>query len=208
MADNFERPRRSARHSRSAPSSGRRAPRDISRLAPSSAADPEAVPAREPAAATTEEILGRKSEAVEKPVEAKTETPVTEKVEAGKSDGEKAEPAVHIADGSVPPAAKLKAAPKKRKPLSVASAPMIGNYQLPPLDFLQHPDMTVKPTESKEELMANARLMQQTLAQFEIEVSLGDITKGPTITRYELHPAPGVKLEKITALSNNIAAVR
>ena len=83
---------------------------------------------------------------------------------------------------------------------------MIGNYQLPPMDFLQHPDMTIKPTESKEELMANARLMQQTLAQFDIEVSLGDITKGPTITRYELHPAPGVKLEKITALSNNIAA--
>jgi DNA segregation ATPase FtsK/SpoIIIE, S-DNA-T family len=54
--------------------------------------------------------------------------------------------------------------------------------------------------------MANARLMQQTLAQFDIEVSLGDITKGPTITRYELHPAPGVKLEKITALSNNLAA--
>jgi S-DNA-T family DNA segregation ATPase FtsK/SpoIIIE len=54
--------------------------------------------------------------------------------------------------------------------------------------------------------MANARLMQQTLAQFDIDVSLGDITKGPTITRYELHPAPGVKLEKISALSNNIAA--
>ena len=83
---------------------------------------------------------------------------------------------------------------------------MIGNYQLPPLDFLQHPDPTLKPTESKEELMANARLMQQTLAQFDIEVALGDITKGPTITRYELHPAPGVKLEKITALNNNLAA--
>ena len=54
--------------------------------------------------------------------------------------------------------------------------------------------------------MANARLMQSTLAQFDIEVALGDITKGPTITRYELHPAPGVKLEKITALNNNIAA--
>ena len=74
------------------------------------------------------------------------------------------------------------------------------------MDFLQHPDPTLKPTESKEELMANARLMQQTLAQFDIEVALGDITKGPTITRYELHPAPGVKLEKITALNNNIAA--
>src|SRR6202012_5090137 len=75
------------------------------------------------------------------------------------------------------------------------------------LDFLQLPDTTLKPTESKEELMANARLMQQTLAQFDIEVSLGDITKGPTITRYEMHPAPGVKLERIASLTNNIAAV-
>jgi len=151
-------------------------------------------------AATTEEVLGRKSEASEKPAETKAETPAAEKAES-----EKPEPVVHIADGSVP-AAKPKAAAKKRKPLTVAATPIIGNYQLPPLDFLAHPDLTVKPTESKEELMANARLMQQTLAQFEIEVSLGDITKGPTITRYEFHPAPGVKLEKITALSNNIAA--
>src|SRR5207253_7107252 len=97
-------------------------------------------------------------------------------------------------------------APKRPKPITVASTPMIGNYRMPPMDLLQLPDLNVKPTESKEELMANARLMQQTLAQFDIEDSLGDITKGPTITRYELHPAPGVKLEKITALNNNIAA--
>ena len=170
------------------------------------AREAEPAPPRDVAAATTEDILGKKTEAVEKPAAAKTETPVAEKAETGKSDGEAAEPVVHIAPVSTaPPAAKPKA-PKKTRPLTVAATPIIGNYQLPPLDFLQHPDMTVKPTESKEELMANARLMQQTLAQFEIEVSLGDITKGPTITRYELHPAPGVKLEKISALSNNIAA--
>jgi DNA segregation ATPase FtsK/SpoIIIE, S-DNA-T family len=95
---------------------------------------------------------------------------------------------------------------QKPDPITVAATPLIGNYWLPPMDFLQHADMTAKPTESKEELMANARLLQQTLAQFEIEVALGDITKGPTITRYELHPAPGVKLEEISALSNNLAA--
>jgi len=95
---------------------------------------------------------------------------------------------------------------KKNRSMSVASAPQITGYQLPPLDLLNLPDTTVKPTETREELMANARLMQQTLAQFGIEVALGDITKGPTITRYELHPSPGVKLEKITALNNNIAA--
>ena len=160
-------------------------------VAPEPPDEVEVIPAKEIVAATTEEILGKKSS------EEKTEPPVAEKIEA-----EKAEPEVKIS-GIAP--AKPRA-PKKPKPITVAQTPMIGNYQLPPMDFLQHPDMTIKPTESKEELMANARLMQQTLAQFEIEVSLGDITKGPTITRYELHPAPGVKLEKITALSNNIAA--
>ncbi len=97
--------------------------------------------------------------------------------------------------------------PKARKrPMSVATVPQIGDYKLPPLSLLQEPDTTQRSTDTKETLMANARLMQQTLAQFEIEVAVGDITKGPTITRYELHPAPGVKLEKITSLSKNIAA--
>jgi S-DNA-T family DNA segregation ATPase FtsK/SpoIIIE len=150
----------------------------------------EVIPAKEIAAATTEEILGKNSD------ETKIETPAAEQIDEPKAEAE-----IKIT-GLAP----VRPKPKKPKPITVASTPLIGNYQLPSLDFLQHPDMTVKPTESKEELMANARLMQQTLAQFEIEVSLGDITKGPTITRYELHPAPGVKLEKIAALSNNIAA--
>jgi S-DNA-T family DNA segregation ATPase FtsK/SpoIIIE len=176
--------------------------------APVAADNAEKTTSHETVAATTEEILGKKAE-LDKPVEAKAETPGAEPEKAGTEKPDepkaeaKAEPAVHIADGSV----RRPKTPRRPKPITVAQTPMIGNYQLPPMDFLQHPDMTLKPTESKEELMANARLMQQTLAQFDIEVSLGDITKGPTITRYELHPAPGVKLEKISALSNNIAAV-
>ena len=130
-----------------------------------------------------------------------------------KGDGEeKAE-----SDEALPPVAesmsihdnsmsKAKRVLRKSKPITVASTPIIGNYQMPPMDLLNFPDQSLKPTETKEELMANARLMQGTLAQFDIEVALGDITKGPTITRYELHPAPGVKLEKISALANNIAA--
>jgi S-DNA-T family DNA segregation ATPase FtsK/SpoIIIE len=170
---------------------------------PADAGEGEVIPAREVAAATTADILGKKSPPVEKPEEVK---PAEAKVDAGDkaAEGEKTN-----GEGAVAPApapARPRLVPKKPKPITVASTPMIGNYQLPSFDFLQQPDPTVKPTESKEELMANARLMQQTLEQFDIEVSLGDITKGPTITRYELHPAPGVKLEKITALSNNIAA--
>jgi DNA segregation ATPase FtsK/SpoIIIE, S-DNA-T family len=177
---------------------------------PAPADEGEVIPAREVAAATTADILGKPVEPVDRTVEAKgTESkgdaPAQEKAEAEAKPGEqKREPEV-IINGVSATASKARQ-PKKPKPIAVAATPMIGNYQLPPLDFLQHPDPTIKPTESKEELMANARLMQQTLAQFDIEVSLGDITKGPTITRYELHPAPGVKLEKITALNNNLAA--
>jgi S-DNA-T family DNA segregation ATPase FtsK/SpoIIIE len=170
--------------------------------APAPADEVEVIPAEEIVAATTEDILGRKLDE-KKPVEEKSETPVAGGIDAENSGEEKAGPGIKITGIA---AAKSRV-PRKPKPITVAQTPMIGNYQLPPMDFLQHPDMTVKPTESKEELMANARLMQQTLAQFDIEVQLGDITKGPTITRYELHPAPGVKLEKITALNNNLAAV-
>jgi S-DNA-T family DNA segregation ATPase FtsK/SpoIIIE len=173
----------------------------------------EVIPAHELAAATVADVLGKKSEPAEKSAEAtsgdaKADASPAEKAAAGgKAPDAKPEPEVHISGLPGEPAAHPKPRqPRRPKPITVASTPMIGNYQLPPLDFLQHPDPTIKPTESKEELMANARLMQQTLAQFDIEVALGDITKGPTITRYELHPAPGVKLEKITALNNNLAA--
>lgn len=170
----------------------------------------ETISAREIAAATTEDILGKNSvlkpaqtEETEKQEQppANAETPETEKEETKEAP----EPAT-------PPAPTPRAYPRgkmmphKPRIIAVAATPKIGNYKLPSIDFLQYPDTSVKPTETKEELMGNARLMQQTLAQFDIDVSLGDITKGPTITRYELHPAPGVKLEKIANLTNNIAA--
>jgi DNA segregation ATPase FtsK/SpoIIIE, S-DNA-T family len=163
----------------------------------------EVITAAELKAASVDEVLGRKSEAKaedKKAGDAKSEEAVAPSGE-DKPVEPKPEPQINIT-GITPTRPKV----KRPKPITVASTPMIGNYQLPAMDFLQLPDMTVKPTESKEELLAHARLMQQTLAQFDIPVELGDITKGPTITRYELHPAPGVKLEKIAALSNNIAA--
>ncbi len=153
----------------------------------------EIIPAREVAAASTLDILGKGPKL--------SGTPPSVAGDA-KTD---ARPDSESAAGPLP-AIKPRPPARKSKSMSVAAPPLIGNYKLPGMDLLNLPDMTLKPTESKEELMANARLMQQTLAQFDIEVSLGDITKGPTITRYELHPAPGVKLEKITGLANNIAA--
>ena len=180
----------------------------------------EVISAREFAAATTEDILGRKSaaKAAEEDEKPPFDIPESELPAGPSEENPFAAPVVVAANApAVPIAAPVPAplpvpslrnrpTPKKPKPITVASTPMIGNYTMPSMELLHYPDMTVKPTESREELMANARLMQQTLAQFDIEVALGDITTGPTITRYELHPAPGVKLEKIAGLTNNIAA--
>jgi len=112
-------------------------------------------------------------------------------------------PAIALKPNAVPPV--ISPAPSKPKPITVGSAPTIGNYQLPPLDFLQHFGLTIQPTELKEELMAKARLMQQTLAQFDIAVALGDIHRGHTITSYKLHLAPGELVEKVFECSSQLA---
>lgn len=144
----------------------------------------------------TEAVLGRKP--APKTTESGDEPPAP--------DDERESPPVPDDDAPLPvlpPRGKMQ---RRTRPITVATTPLIGNYQVPSLDLLHLPDHSVRPVETKEELMANSRLMVQTLAQFGIEVAPGDITRGPTITRYELHPAPGVKLEKINSLTNNIAA--
>ena len=79
-------------------------------------------------------------------------------------------------------------------------------YKLPPLNLLQHTEVSIGTTGSKKDTTTKARLIQETLAAFDIEVSVGDITRVPAFTRYELHPAPSVRLEKIIELRNNLLA--
>ncbi|MBU1125307.1 MAG: DNA translocase FtsK [Candidatus Omnitrophica bacterium] len=79
-----------------------------------------------------------------------------------------------------------------------------GNFQLPSLDLLQSPP-PVESRQIKEDLESNARILEETLEDFGISVKVTDIERGPVITRYELEPAPGVKLNRIVALNDDIA---
>ncbi|HPQ06099.1 MAG TPA: DNA translocase FtsK 4TM domain-containing protein [Syntrophales bacterium] len=79
-----------------------------------------------------------------------------------------------------------------------------GSYRLPPLDLLdpvEKRDTKVK----RETLTANARTLEQKLADFGVEGRVTEIRTGPVITMYELEPAPGVKINRITALSDDLA---
>lgn len=80
----------------------------------------------------------------------------------------------------------------------------IGDYHLPALDLLDSPP-PLEARQIKEDLSSNARILEDTLGDFGVSVKVTDIERGPIITRYELEPAPGVKVNRITALSDDIA---
>lgn len=79
-----------------------------------------------------------------------------------------------------------------------------GPYKLPGLDLLDSPP-AVEAKKVKEDFEATARILEDTLRDFDIEGKVVEINKGPVITRYELEPAPGVKVQRITTLGDNIA---
>jgi S-DNA-T family DNA segregation ATPase FtsK/SpoIIIE len=108
------------------------------------------------------------------------------------------EPAPRIALTIVKPEEPKKAA-KVTLPQSTDTA-----HIFPPLSLLKE---QVKPSSSNsdEEHSANATSLMRILGEFGVEVSLGEIHVGPVITRYEVVPAPGVRVEKIAGLDKNIA---
>lgn len=77
----------------------------------------------------------------------------------------------------------------------------IRNYTPPPLDLLS--TAVEKPTIG--DLRANANIIKRTLESFGIPVEMGEINVGPTVTRYTLKPAEGVKISRITTLNQDLA---
>ena len=78
------------------------------------------------------------------------------------------------------------------------------DYVLPGLDLLDSPP-PVSMRQIKDDLTENAKILEDTLNDFGITVRVADIERGPVITRYELEPAPGVKIQRIVNLSDDIA---
>lgn len=78
------------------------------------------------------------------------------------------------------------------------------DYQLPPYDILKYYEIPNNRV-TKEELEANKNKIVETLAQYQIQISKINATVGPTVTLYEIVPAPGVRISKIRNLEDDIA---
>jgi S-DNA-T family DNA segregation ATPase FtsK/SpoIIIE len=79
------------------------------------------------------------------------------------------------------------------------------DYVLPGVDLLEEHSLEARTATDPSELQEVQQILIETLAQFGIAVGPGDITKGPTITRYEVYPAKGVRVDKIVSLERDLA---
>lgn len=148
---------------------------------------------------------------------ASTSAPVAEQ------DNEFADlPPPKITDNSAPPPSPVKKKPSLAEVLnrgrasqstageSIASYGTQGdmrfvNYELPESDLLDTRETQDHQSLNTRELELIQSKIIDTLDQFGIKVSPGDITKGPTITRYEVYPAKGVRVDRILILEKDIA---
>src|SRR5262249_37593482 len=106
-----------------------------------------------------------------------------------------------------PSLAELRAGEQKARSAASVMAPAwtSENYILPGIDLLDEHSLEGRGTADPSELEDVQQVLIETLGQFGIAVAPGDITKGPTITRYEVYPAKGVRVDKIVSLERDLA---
>ncbi len=105
----------------------------------------------------------------------------------------------------------IKGASEERKIINLeknddyVNVPKNDKYNFPPIDFLKSHPSSMTTLNAKIEMNETASKLVSTLENFGVKTSLVDVHRGPTVTRYELQPSPGVKISKITGLSDDIA---
>lgn len=78
-------------------------------------------------------------------------------------------------------------------------------YMIPPISLLREPLQKKGNSANEKIVLSNAKLLEDTLSSFGVTAKVIQVSRGPVITRYELQPAPGVKVSRIVSLSDDIA---
>ena len=78
-------------------------------------------------------------------------------------------------------------------------------YEFPPYDILQKSEQPKKPARGKEDIDSLSRVIEKTLLSFGVVAKVIGVDQGPTVTRFELQPGPGVKVASIVSLGQDLA---
>jgi len=84
--------------------------------------------------------------------------------------------------------------------------PASGRYRLPAIHLLD-PAPARQGEVEREALLANARVLEDSLGNFDVSGKVVEVSPGPVVTRYEVEPASGVKVNRIVALTDDLARV-
>jgi len=149
----------------------------------------------------------KKAKPAKEPIIEPEETKVEENGQAVLPLQESRPPQIIDASTRKTPRSELGARPFERKKNTHTGLSTEGfeDYELPGFDLLEYED-TVEPREDfSEELLATQTTIIETCKAFGVDVSAGDITRGPTITRYEIYPSIGLRVSRITQLEADLA---
>ncbi len=95
------------------------------------------------------------------------------------------------------------AVPPKQETFTFASKDA-GDYRLPPISLLSDPSRLLNAS-SKQELIVQSQILERKLRDFDVEGRVTQVHPGPVITMFEFEPAPGIKLNRIINLSDDLA---
>lgn len=124
------------------------------------------------------------------------------KVKTWQEEGEVQKPSPKADSSGTERAKKQSGETGDKEGFAVRNAPQpAGDFHLPPTELLEKE--TGRP--SSGDIVANANIIKRTLQNFGIEVEMGEVSVGPTVTQFTLKPAEGIKLTRILALSNDLS---
>ncbi len=89
--------------------------------------------------------------------------------------------------------------------LSNATQNNVIEYEFPSIELLEKPKLSKDSANTEKQLRENGDKLIETLKSFGVDARVLEISKGPTVTRYEIAPSAGVKVSKITNLADDIA---
>ncbi len=121
-----------------------------------------------------------------------------------RADVEEPEPSLLPPADELPPITRSVERPQPARPQTMTKSAVRDGYVLPSLDFLTAYDLS-SVRDSDDDIRVNSANLRTKLADFDVQGTITRIDQGPVVTLYEFEPAPGIKINRVVSLADDLA---